>query len=295
MSWILLSILATIIWAVLSIIDKYVLTKWVKNPLALVIIFSLISLLIGTGIYLIVGFSFLATKYIILALVAGFAYTLLGSFFYYKAVKADEVSRVIPLFNFGPLFVMFLAAIFLAERLSWFNYLGVIILIFGALFISWKPKTPYRINKAFVFSMVTNLAYATEAIVAKYLLQFTDFWTVFGYLKIGSFLGCLPIFYLAYKEFKIVINQFGYRPVIFITINETLSEVSFFIVTFAYTLGSVTLINALTATQSFFVLAFAVIFSLFFPRILKEEVKPKTVLLKLVAIILMFIGVILIT
>jgi hypothetical protein len=56
----------------------------------------------------------------------------------------------------------------------------------------------------------------------------------------------------------------------------------------------VTLVNALASVQPFFVLAFAVALSIFYPKILKEEIGRSAVALKLIAIAMMFAGVILI-
>ena len=67
------------------------------------------------------------------------------------------------------------------------------------------------------------------------------------------------------------------------------------LITVATAVGFATLVTALSDVQSLFVLLFTVVLSLFFPKILKEELSGKIVLQKLVAIILMFVGVILIS
>jgi hypothetical protein len=73
-----------------------------------------------------------------------------------------------------------------------------------------------------------------------------------------------------------------------------LAVVALFIFTIAVSLGPVTLVNSLGALQPLFVLAIAVVFSNFFPHILKEEVDRHTIALKLVAIALMIIGTVLV-
>jgi hypothetical protein len=78
----------------------------------------------------------------------------------------------------------------------------------------------------------------------------------------------------------------------------TSAEIIFFfgalLITLALVTGPATLVNSLSNLQPFFVFLFAVGLSLFFPKILKEELKKSTLALKLIAMILMFVGVILI-
>lgn len=295
MSWILLSISAAIIWALINVLDKFILTKWAKKSLIPVIIFGLVALITSLGIYFFIGFSSLSLSHLILAIGMGFIYTLFGSVFYYRAVQSDEVSRIVPLLNFGPLFTLIFATIFLNEYFLPHIYLGIILLVFGAILISTRKRINFKFNKAFWFANISILAYSVEAVVIKYLIGFTDFWTIFGYLEIGSFLGSIPIFFLISKDFKQMIRSYGFKPIIAMTFSETFSLIGLLLITIAYTTGSVTLVNALSSLQSFFVLLLMIILSLFFPYILKEEIKTKTILLKLVAIILMFVGVILIT
>jgi len=63
----------------------------------------------------------------------------------------------------------------------------------------------------------------------------------------------------------------------------------------ATSISYVTLVNALSSVQPFFVLLFTVLLSIFFPHIIKEEINKSIMFLKVLAIILMFIGVILVT
>ena len=55
--WIIFSILAALCWAVINIVDKYIITKWVRKPIIPVIILSFISLVASIIIYFIKGFS----------------------------------------------------------------------------------------------------------------------------------------------------------------------------------------------------------------------------------------------
>ena len=91
--WIYFSILAAFLWAVGSIIDKFVLTKLIKNPLIPVIfsgVFGLISLVL---ILAFVGIQEMIFQNIIIAVVSGLL-EIFGIVFYFKAVKKEEISRL---------------------------------------------------------------------------------------------------------------------------------------------------------------------------------------------------------
>lgn len=294
MSWILFSILAALTWAIVSIIDKYVLTKWVRKPIVPIMILGIVGLIASVLIYLFHGLSTLSYLNIVLAFVAGIFYILM-SIFYFKAVKLEEISRVVPLFYLTPLFVLILAAIFLGETFTSIKYLGIFLLIIGAILISSKEFIKISLGKTFWFMVFSSLAWSANLVITKYLLNFTDFWTIFSYTKIGTVFALIPIFYLSFPDLVSTVKEHGKKVIGVISLNESLSTVGVLLITIASAVGYVTLVNALSSVQPFFVLLFAVILSIFYPKILKEEISKSTVLLKLIAIILMFIGAILIT
>ena len=76
---------------------------------------------------------------------------------------------------------------------------------------------------------------------------------------------------------------------------EILNIIALIFMTIAASVGFISLVGALTAVQPFFVLLFAIILSIFYPKIIKEEISKSTILIKFTATFLMFLGIILIT
>ncbi|MFC1800784.1 EamA family transporter, partial [Nanoarchaeota archaeon] len=181
MSWILFSVLAALMWAVVNIVDKYVLTKWVKNPMVNVIILGFVSLLAGVFVYFFKGLSELSYVNVLIALAVGGLYVLV-CWFYFKAIQVGEVSRVVPLFHLSPLFVLIFAGVFLGEVFSFSKYFGIFLLIIGAIMISSEKLTKIRFGKAAVYMTLSALAVATYEVIMKHLLNFADFWTIFSYI-----------------------------------------------------------------------------------------------------------------
>jgi transporter family protein len=292
--WIIFSILAALCWAAVNTVDKYILTKWIRNPLVPVIILIIIGLIAAVMVYFLYGFSPLSWSNISLALIAGIFYVLM-SIFYFKALKIGEVSRVIPLFYLSPLFILIFAAPFLGEVFTPLKYLGIILLVVGAILISSKQFTKITLGKSFWWMMLCVVALSINALLTKHLLNFADYWTIFAYTRIGAVIGLIPIAYIYLPELIDTVRTHGKRVVAVISANESLNLVGVLFITIATSIGYVTLVNALSSIQPFFVLLFVVMLSVFYPSILKEELGKSVILQKLVAIILMFIGAILIT
>lgn len=293
MSWVLFSIFAAFVFAVTSIIDKFLLTKWIKEPLILVLILATVGLLISFCIYLFHGFSFLSRFNIILALIGGIFY-IFGEIFYYKAVRLEEVSKVVPVIFLSPLFVLILAVVFLGEVFTLVRYLGVFLLVIGAVSISSKNFTRVNFNLAFYLAIFSALMFGLVNVFAKYLLNFADFWTIFSYFRLGSFLAAIPIFFLYSKYFVAPLKEAGLKGFGFSVFNMVLLFFGVLLVTIATALGPVSLVSALTSVQPLFVVFLATVLSVFLPSLLKEEVNKSLIFQKIFAIILIFTGTLLI-
>jgi drug/metabolite transporter (DMT)-like permease len=197
------------------------------------------------------------------------------------------------MFYLGPLFVLILAAIFLGEFFTPLKYIGILLLIIGAVLISSKGLK-FSLGKAFWLMIASALCISASSVITKYLLGFSDFWTIFAYTRIGAGICLIPVLYFGLSHMRSDVKVHGRRVIGSICLSDILTVVGSLLTTFAISVGSVTLVNALASVQPFFVLAFAVALSIFYPKILKEEIGRSAVALKLIAIAMMFAGVILI-
>lgn len=295
MAWILFSILTALFWASANIIDKFIFTRWVVRPIIPVIVGGIIGLLASLIIYLTQGFVELSMINTFWGILAGIFYVL-SILFYFKAVKIEEISRVIPLYYLMNFFILFLAFIFLGEVLTPIKYLGVFFLAIGAILVSQKDSINFKFNKAFWFMVLASGAIAVSTVITKYLLNFADYWTIFSYTRgIGAMIALLPVIYLNFNDLIGEVKKNGKKTIGLMSVSETLNVSGGLFITLAISVGSVTLVNALASVQPFFVLLFALIISIFYPAIFKEDIKKANIFIKVIAIILIFIGVILIT
>lgn len=293
MLWVILSILAALIWAVVSTIDKYVLTKWIRNPIVPVMVLGVVGLIAGLIVYLFHGFSELSYFNIFLAFISGVLYILM-SMFYFKAAKIEEISRVVPLFYLTPLFVLIFATLFLGEIFTPIKYVGIFLLVIGAILISSKKFIKIGLGKASWFMILSVISLSIYEILLKYLLNFADFWTIFSYTRIGTIFALIPIFYFSFSDLRKTVKDHGKKVVGAISFNESLNLIGVLLITIATAIGYISLVSSLSSVEPFFVLLFAVILSIFYPKILKEEITRHTLEVKLIAIVVMFIGAVLI-
>ena len=291
--WIILSIIPAMLWAIVNVIDKYVLTNYVRTPNIPITVLGTLGMIASGAIYIANGFGALSYTNIFLSFVAG-AFYLLLIFFYFKAMQIEEASRVIPLFYLNVILIAVIAAAFLGEIFTFSTYIGIFLMIIGAVLISSRSISKISVGKAFWLMMFAVIFSAANNILMKYLLDFADFWTIFSYSRIGFFIAAIPLIYFGISELTGETEN-RKKTIAIITASELLGIVGSVSITAATAIGYVTLVNAIGSLQPFFLLVLTGMLSRFFPKILKEETSKKIVLQKLFAIALIFAGALLIT
>ncbi len=290
--WILFSLPAALAWAITNVTDKYILSKVIKQPIVALLCFALVGFAGSLIIFFTKGFSTLPPLVMVMAVLTGCVY-LFANLLYFKAVQTEEVSRVISLLYLDPLFTAVLSAIFLSEIFSFAKYIGILLTVGGAVLVSYKKDRGFVFSKAIIFCILAAFLYAVYNLLLKYSVDRGDFWTVFAYIRLGTFLSLLPFYYFYSKPLLELAKQVRGLAVIVFSDSLALLGILFFAI--ATSIGYVTLTTSLTAIQPFVVLALTLGLSLFYPHILKEEQGRRVFFQKLLAIVLMFVGVLLIT
>ncbi len=289
MTWFTLSLLAAFLWAIVSAVDKLVLVRWQVTPALMTFIAELIGLIAGCGVWLAMGLSEMSYSRIGLALCAGVFKTLFV-LFYFLAIAREEVSRIVTLLFLAPLFILLSARFVLHESLQPQEYLGVILLVSGAVLITCKDKLFPRLNLAFCFAMLGVLCLTVNQIIIKYLLEATDYWTVFSYVRMGGFLAVVPLLPIVVSNVQAIRSERKGSVLALIAVNDTIAVCAIFIFTVAVALGSVTLVNALSSVHPLFLLLIVVIVGTVNLNILREELEKSVLMSKLIAILLMICG-----
>ena len=124
MLWAYLTLLAVAVWGLANIIDKYVVSKRVKNPLVPLIIHGFGGLVFAALLFLVRGIIIPSPMFVFYSVLLGMLYFLV-ILFYFKSMRLEEVSRIIPLMGLHPIVTLIFATIFLGEIFTGIKYLGI--------------------------------------------------------------------------------------------------------------------------------------------------------------------------
>ncbi len=137
MEGLLFATLAPLSWALMNVLDKYIVSKRVRNPLS----YAPISAFAASSFGVVLAF-FLDWRGIGLAdlFFPALAGILIGLqyYVYYFVLKEEDVSHVIGLLYLYPVFIALLSYIFLGELLSGTGYIGAALCVIGAVLLSLK-------------------------------------------------------------------------------------------------------------------------------------------------------------
>lgn len=292
MVWLIFSLIAVFLWAIINVTDKIVMDKWTSEPLVPVTVGVILGLLSSFAILFTKGFGQLTPGLIFMAVISGGFYLLMG-YFYYKAVCVEEISRIIPLFYISNILIVVFAAMFLGEILSLVKYLAMFCIFVGAVLISVRKLRAPRLDKGTFYMVFAAVSAAISVLLNKYILGHTDYWTVFSLNRFGGFLFLLPIFYI--NRETILHNLTKTKKVAFgiFSITGAINLVAVVLFTIAMSVGLATVVTGLTAIQPMIVLILTVIVGLFVPGFISEDMSRKVLIRKSIAIALVVIGAVL--
>ena len=290
------ALLSPVFWGLNNVVNKFLMAKKFQGYFSIAVYLNLVDLIFAGAVYVSTSVSF-RFPYVLFAMAVG-VLPLFAFWFYTKALMVEEVSRITPLFQFIPIFVVFLSVLFLGEILSAQKYFGIALIVLTSILISYrKSEDGTSLSAAFKLMIPFSAILAVYTVLNKYLLGYLDYWSVFFWMMIGSCCGVL--FMLSFskprKEFIETVPLLGKRTFVVAFAGEGTYILGTICSLIATSLGYVSLVSALAGLQHFFVFVYMLFLSLFVPTILKEEISGNVVALKIVAIALIFVGTWLIT
>lgn len=293
MTWLIIVIIAHLFYALVFLIDKYILSRPLPHPIVYTFYVSILSIFVWA--FLPFGFSFPSGYNIVLILLAGI-FQIAGCIFFYKALNLGEVSRIVPFVgSFIAIFILILSSLFIDERLSIQQFLAFILLVLGSLIISIRRSVhhhPYNvIGGPLPLALFAALLFAGFWVITKYIFSSASF--ISGLIWIRTGVAVIALFLLLPKKNRQLIfkktEELKPKTIKFFGLGRILSIVAALFMYLAVFLGSVTLANSLQGLQYAFVLILALLFFRKIPS-LREEFSGETVIQKIIAIILISIG-----
>ena len=297
MSWILITILAHLLNAVVLIIDKHLVSNTVLRPVA----YTFYSGIFQIGFLLlipIVGFTFPETRYLIIGILNG-ALFILALLVFYKALKLGETSRIVPVVGaVVPIFTVFLSFLILGEFLAIKQFFAFIFFVVGGFLLSSKVNNgKLFMIKGFLLAIIAGFLFALYYTLVKYLYLQISFLDGFFLFQLGGFLGASLLLLSKQNRIKIFSTPqtIKKRMAHLFVSNKLIATLAAIMIFYAISIeeSSVAIINSLQASQYVFLLIFAFILSKKMPDLYNEQVGKKVIIKKLLAIGLIGVGLVL--
>ncbi|MBT5503197.1 EamA family transporter [Candidatus Falkowbacteria bacterium] len=286
MLWIIFTLIAMLLWTVVNIMDKYIIGHELRDPILVTTVFGFTIYLLFILVAVLNGGVIIPVWMVIMAMLAGIIYST-GLGFYYMAMKKVEVSRLAPMLSTEPLLISAIAFFVFQERLSIMNYIGILLIITGAVLITHrKSEAKSKLFKFYVFAFVAMMFFALRNILIKYVSSGIDFWPMLFWFGIGGIVVPLVLLVVHHPH----IREKAKVGIIHLCFVAILSGLALIFFTKAISLGSVSLVSALMATKPMLVFFAATFLSFFYPKIILERHSRKVLLKKTMAIGLIVAG-----
>ena len=190
-SWFLFALAAAMLWALDNILDKRLLTGGRLSAYSYDILTNLNDILPALLIPL-----FLSIRYDPVFSWVAFLFGALIVFsllYYNKAMMREEASRIASFEWTSPIFVVILSYIIFGEVLSFWAYIGILLIVSGAFIISHKKRGKIIVSPVLRTIIVFSFLFAVGDIVSDFSLNYIDFWSFFFWASAGSVAGSLSM------------------------------------------------------------------------------------------------------
>jgi drug/metabolite transporter (DMT)-like permease len=291
MNWLTISITGYLLNAISLTINKSLLGKDIPSP-------NLMAILIGffgmvTIVFIPFGVKFLPTSALTVSFIAGGAFTAaIYSLFY--ALQKGSASNIPALIGgIQPIILFVIAASFLGEKLSHDQFIGYIFLITGGLIIALSSRYS---GKILLMAFLSSIFFAISNAATKWVFDASDFISGFFWIRVGAFIaGLLMLTNVASRnELKKLFSRKNKiqnkRAASGFLSAQVTGGVGVILINYAFSIGSVTLTNAMQGIQYVFLFLIILSLGIFYPKFIKENLSKKVLVINLAAIIAISIG-----
>ena len=293
--WLPLAILSYSLFAVSSLVDRYILVG--PLPKARIYTFYVGIGSIFASIFIPFGFFVPPAPVALFALGVG-AVGILGLYALYHATFAGHVSRVAPMIGaFFPIITLILAA-GIGDGDSLFTPRtgqAIAVLIMATFLLSADPRKIFPRPKDVAHAFVTAFFFSVAFVGAKLVYGELDFVNGFIWMRWGGFLAALSLLAFPSVRSAVFAKHPITRPRLYFpfiigqgsgALGALFQQYALFLAQF----GQVAFISALQGVQYVFMLFFAVVAGIRNPHTLQEEFTPASLILRIAGLAFLFVG-----
>ena len=233
MEWLFLVLISAMFLASRTIFTKKLLGK--NNTLPILFFVSLISTLSMIFFYKLINLELSLLVYVLIVLkssVIAIAWLCI-----YQAYKNLDISTVSPLKNLSPIFLIILSLIFLGEKASLSNYIGIILLIISAYILEIKSFSnmlePFKFfkSKNFLLIIISLIGNSISAVLDKIILKSTNYYSLMFifYLFLTTFYFVFIVIKKDIKSLRIFSGTKNIALIFTISFSALLADFSYFI------------------------------------------------------------------
>lgn len=297
MSWIVFALLSPAVYTLVNFVDKYIVEREVPDPRGIIIFTAILSAVSGTLFWLLGGRPLLDSHDAALVMLTG-ALTVGAAIFYFMAMSREAASNIILFLQMTPVVVFVLSLLFLGESLEAKKVVGFVMILGAAVAVSHKPGMGrFKLSAAFFLICGTALFQGTAFVLFDFVSGSLPFLTVLAYESWGIALGGVLVYVLVppvRRAFNQDIAQMRRLGIAVIAINESFFIVAKTLAFIAITLGSATLVSALSSAGIFLGIVYGLALSLVAPHIFKENISRANLARKGFLASILFVGILMV-
>jgi len=288
MLWLILTLAAAFLWAIVNILDKHIVCDELKDPKLCSMIYGMVFFIFTTIAAFIFKISFVFNIVSAFAIAGGVLATI-AVLFYYDSLEEGDVSKVVALFLLVPLFVLFFSFIFLGETFGLKEYIGLFLLMVGTVIISAKrARGEAKLKKYFFLTISTVILFAVRDVLIRYASLNYNIIQILFWVGVGSLINSM--FLLISEHEHLIMKAREREGIEHLILSAILSVLAFIAFSKAISLTRVALVSTLINVKVFIVLIIAIVLSRYNPKIIKEHMERSSLERKVIGIILLFIG-----
>ena len=296
MSWLVLSLLAPLFWAITNFVDKFVLDRYITS-MPDFLFFSSIS----SFIFLPLVVAFLGIPPIeifglvpfLLGIIQVSSYSL-----YAKALVKGETSSLMMLLGASPVIVIIIGYLFLGQVLDTIELIASLIVVAGVMIVMvhdiWSFSLKLFFKPGAGLMLLVVIIWSVNFVAADWALQIMPFREFFVYDMFGMACAGLLLFLKPSLRGKVMTGIRSARPAKFgwFLCNTFLDTAAQFCVKLALALAPVAgLVAVAMQIQNFYLVAIGYALTIFIPHVITEDISPPVILRKMMGAILMIAGI----